>query len=103
MSSPARSTVSATSAGQGGSSSIATLADENSPRHSHTDRISAQECKEDALLALSVLKSEVMAALQKEVKALDEDSWKFAGPRSQIHLLTRPGPRPFKQREATKE
>ncbi|KAG9454388.1 hypothetical protein H6P81_007292 [Aristolochia fimbriata] len=103
MSSPARSTVSVTSAGQGGSSSIATLADENSPRHSHTDRISAHECREDALIALSVLKSEVMAALQKEVKSLDEDSWKFAGPRSQIHLLTRPGHHPFKLKEAAKK
>ncbi|KAK1306416.1 hypothetical protein QJS10_CPA10g01199 [Acorus calamus] len=31
-----------------------------------------------------------MASLQKEVKSMDEDSWKFAGPRSQINLVSRP-------------
>ncbi|RVW59957.1 hypothetical protein CK203_086979 [Vitis vinifera] len=31
-----------------------------------------------------------MAALNKEVKSLDEDNWKFDGPRSRIHLLSRP-------------
>lgn len=37
------------------------------------------------------LRSELMAALQKEVKSLDDDAWKFAGPRSQIHRISRPG------------
>lgn len=40
---------------------------------------------------LSVLKADLMAALDKEVKSLDEDSWKFEGPRSRIHLISRPG------------
>lgn len=44
----------------------------------------------------AVLKTDVMEALEKEVKSLDEDSWKFAGPRSQIHLISRPG-KPFIQ------
>lgn len=39
----------------------------------------------------AVIKSEVMAALNKEVKSLDEDSWRFEGPRSRIHLISRPG------------
>lgn len=39
----------------------------------------------------AVIKSEVMAALNKEVKSLDEDSWMFEGPRSRIHLISRPG------------
>lgn len=38
----------------------------------------------------AVIKSEVMAALNKEVKSLDEDSWMFEGPRSRIHLISRP-------------
>lgn len=32
-----------------------------------------------------------MAALNKEVKSLDEDNWKFEGPRSRINLISRPG------------
>nr|CAB3495164.1 unnamed protein product [Digitaria exilis] len=35
------------------------------------------------------LRSEVMEALQKEVRSLDEDSWMFAAPRSRIHLVSR--------------
>lgn len=40
---------------------------------------------------LAVLKADLMAALNKEVKSLDEDNWKFEGPRSRIHLISRPG------------
>lgn len=40
---------------------------------------------------ITVLKSDLMAALNKEVKSLDEDNWKFDGPRSRIHLISRPG------------
>ncbi|KAK1261826.1 hypothetical protein QJS04_geneDACA008861 [Acorus gramineus] len=100
MSSPARSSVSATSAGQGGGGSVggaaASLGDDVSPFSFPTDLVSAQDIKEEAL---SVLKSEVMASLQKEVKSMDEDSWKFAGPRSLINLVSRPGAFPHKQPE----
>lgn len=40
---------------------------------------------------IAVLKSDLMAALNEEVKSLDEDNWKFEGPRSRIHLISRPG------------
>ncbi|KAL5724911.1 hypothetical protein ACHQM5_008117 [Ranunculus cassubicifolius] len=76
------------SGGAGGSSSTAIASDENSLYKFPTDLISADDRKDEAL---RVLKKELMDALQKEVKSLDEDSWKFAGPRSQIHLLSRPG------------
>lgn len=45
----------------------------------------------DPSFMFAVIKSEVMAALNKEVKSLDEDSWMFEGPRSRIHLISRPG------------
>ncbi|CAN1256766.1 Protein SAMBA [Linum perenne] len=38
------------------------------------------------------LKADLAAALNKVVTSLDEDSWKFEGPRSRINLLSRPGP-----------
>lgn len=38
----------------------------------------------------TVVKSELMAKLDKEVKSLDEDSWMFDGPRSRINLISRP-------------
>lgn len=50
--------------------------------------ISIQDRKDQTLL---VLKSELMAKLDKEVKSLDEDSWMFDGPRSCINLISRPG------------
>ncbi|KAF3792945.1 hypothetical protein EJ110_NYTH02046 [Nymphaea thermarum] len=74
MSSPARSSVSA---------SNAVMGDESPFLQFHEDIVSAQDCK---LEAMTVLKSDVMAALHKEVKSLDEDSWMFSGPRSKIHL-----------------
>jgi len=47
-----------------------------------------QDRKEETLNAL---KEDVQAALDKAVKALDADAWKFAAPRSQIHLISRAG------------
>ena len=35
-----------------------------------------------------------MAALNKEVRSLDEDNWMFDGPLSHIHLLSRSGQLP---------
>ncbi|CBI39174.3 protein SAMBA isoform X2 [Vitis vinifera] len=85
--SPAHSVISGSAVVGGGSSSTA-LASEDFPLPS--DPISIQDRKDEALL---VLKSDLMAALNKEVKSLDEDNWKFDGPRSRIHLLSRPGGR----------
>ncbi|XP_065877771.1 protein SAMBA [Euphorbia lathyris] len=88
--SPAHSSVSTTAVvgggggGGGGSGSNATLEDFHFP----CDLISIQDRKEEAML---VLKADLMAALNKEVKSLDEDSWKFEAPRSRIHLISRPG------------
>ncbi|KAF1875349.1 hypothetical protein Lal_00007965 [Lupinus albus] len=48
--------------------------------------LSTQLRKDEAML---VLKSDLMAALDKEVKSLDECNWKFEGPRSRIHLIPR--------------
>ncbi|XP_062200359.1 protein SAMBA [Phragmites australis] len=73
MSSPARSTVSAASGG---------AADDVA------DSIDALYRKDEAM---AELKSEVMEALQKEVRSLDDDSWMFAVPRSRINLVSRPG------------
>ncbi|XP_042417486.1 protein SAMBA-like isoform X1 [Zingiber officinale] len=87
MSSPARSSVSATSVGQG--CGVGGFVDESpGPYQLPPDAIfSAYERKDEALAAL---KSELMEALQKEVKSLDEDAWMFAGPRSQIQRISRP-------------
>ncbi|XP_020597953.1 uncharacterized protein LOC110037604 [Phalaenopsis equestris] len=96
MSSPARSSASGASAGQIGgasSSSNAGLIDD-SVYHFPTDLISVHDRKE---AALTVLRSDLMASLQKEVKSLDEDGWMFSGPRSQIHLVLRPGSHPHMQ------
>ncbi|KAE8661886.1 putative Phosphatidylinositol-glycan biosynthesis class X protein [Hibiscus syriacus] len=46
-------------------------------------------------------KIDLMAALNEEVKSLDEDNWKFEGPRSRIHLISRPGGFLQKQTEFT--
>lgn len=79
MSSPARSTVSAASAGGG----IAISAADDL-----ADSIDALYRKDEAM---AELKSEVMEALQKEVRSLDDNSWMFAAPRSRINLVSRPG------------
>ncbi|KAI3855676.1 hypothetical protein MKX03_030533 [Papaver bracteatum] len=94
--SPTHSTVSmATTVGstQGVGSSVGggaavTTSEENSSFQFLNDFTSGQERKDEAVL---VLKADLMAALNKEVKSLDEDNWKFAGPRSQIHRIARPG------------
>ncbi|RWR85483.1 protein SAMBA [Cinnamomum micranthum f. kanehirae] len=86
---------------QSGGSSTGGLCDEsNASFHFPADLVSPQDRKEEAL---TFLKTDVMEALEKEVKSLDEDSWKFAGPRSQIHLISRPGGFPYKPLETTKK
>ncbi|XP_057976340.1 protein SAMBA [Malania oleifera] len=75
-----------TIAGIGGGSSSSALSMDDF--HFSSDLISIQDCKEEALL---VLKSDLMAALNKEVKSLDEDNWKYEEPRSRIHLISRDG------------
>ncbi|CAK7356087.1 unnamed protein product [Dovyalis caffra] len=82
--SPANSSVSTTAiiGGGGGSVSNVALDDFHFPSDSIQDR------KDEAMLAL---KTDLMAALNKEVKSLDEDNWKFEGPRSRINLISRPG------------
>uniref|UniRef100_A0ACD5THN5 Uncharacterized protein n=1 Tax=Avena sativa TaxID=4498 RepID=A0ACD5THN5_AVESA len=79
MSSPARSTVSAASAVGGIAISAADDVD---------DSIDALYRKDEAM---SELRSDVMEALQKEVRSLDDNSWMFAAPRSRINLVSRPG------------
>lgn len=49
--------------------------------------------------AMAELKSEVMEALQKEVRSLDDDSWMFAAPRSRINLVSMSGGYLRKQQE----
>ncbi|OMO77351.1 hypothetical protein CCACVL1_15060 [Corchorus capsularis] len=94
-SSPANSSVSTTAIVGGGATSNATLEDFHFP----SSLISIQDRKDEAML---VLKSDLMAALNKEVKSLDEDNWKFEGPRSRIHLISRPGGLLKKQMELSK-
>ncbi|XWS62189.1 hypothetical protein CRYUN_Cryun07bG0189500 [Craigia yunnanensis] len=83
-SSPANSSISTTAivGGGGASASNAALEDFHFP----SDLISIQDRKDEAMI---VLKSDLMAALNEEVKSLDEDNWKFEGPRSRIHLISR--------------
>ncbi|KAG4171400.1 Valine--tRNA ligase [Gossypium arboreum] len=97
-SSPANSSISTTAiVGGGGASGRTNAALEDS--HFPSDLISIQDRKDEAML---VLKSDLMAALNEEVKSLDEDNWKFEGPRSRIHLISRPGGFLQKQMEFTK-
>ncbi|XP_030466348.1 protein SAMBA isoform X2 [Syzygium oleosum] len=81
-SSPSRSSMS-TAAVVGGSASNATLSAEEFP-----DPICVHDRKGEAM---RVLKADLKAALDKEVKSMDEESWKFDGPRSRINLLSKPG------------
>uniref|UniRef100_A0A5B6YSK3 Uncharacterized protein n=1 Tax=Davidia involucrata TaxID=16924 RepID=A0A5B6YSK3_DAVIN len=83
-SSPARSSISTTAIVGANAASALTVDD----FHFSADLISIQDRKDEALL---VLKSDLMAALNKEVKSLDEDNWMFDGPRSRIHLISRSG------------
>ncbi|XP_007040662.2 PREDICTED: uncharacterized protein LOC18606794 isoform X1 [Theobroma cacao] len=95
-SSPANSSISTTAIlGGGASTTNAGLEDFHFP----SDLISIQDRKDEAM---RVLKSDLMAALNEEVKSLDEDNWKFEGPRSRIHLISRPGGLLQKQMELTK-
>lgn len=55
---------------------------------SSSQLLSLLDSKDDAL---QVLKSDLMDALNKGVKSLDEDSWMFEGPRSRINLISNPG------------
>ncbi|CAH1451300.1 unnamed protein product [Lactuca virosa] len=84
-SSPARSSISTTAIIGANVMSSSLGADEV---HFSTDLITIQDRKDEALRAL---KSDLMASLNKEVRMLDEDSWMFEGPRSRIHLISRPG------------
>ncbi|CAI0471067.1 unnamed protein product [Linum tenue] len=67
--------------------------------HFPSDLISIQDRKDEATLGafLSLLnvnialKADLAAALNKVVSSLDEDNWKFEGPRSRINLVSRPG------------
>lgn len=52
------------------------------------DVLTSQDHKDEAL---RVLKTDLMASLNKEMKSLDEDSWMFEGPRSRINRISRPG------------
>jgi hypothetical protein len=92
-SSPAHSSISTTaivgSIGLGiglGSSTNTALSTEDLHFPTLPISIQLQQAKQHALLAL---KSDLMAALDKEVKSMDEDNWKFEGPRSRIHLISR--------------
>ncbi|XP_059644488.1 protein SAMBA [Cornus florida] len=94
-SSPARSSISTTAiAGTNAPSALAV-----DDFHFPADIISIQDRKDEALL---VLKSDLMAALNKEVKSLDEDSWMFDGPRSRINRISRRGLQ-YKHMEVTKD
>ncbi|KAJ0111006.1 hypothetical protein Patl1_03541 [Pistacia atlantica] len=89
--SPANSSISTTAivggggggGGGGGSSSNNTVIDDF---HFPSDLISIQDRKDEAML---VLKSDLLAALNKEVKSMDEDNWMFEGPRSRINLISK--------------
>ncbi|KAK2373895.1 protein SAMBA [Trifolium repens] len=87
-SSPAHSSISTTAVIGGGVGGISTAAVSVDDFHFPFDHISTEERKDEAML---VLKADLMAALDKEVKSLDEDNWKFEKPRSRIHLASRRG------------
>ncbi|KAJ4784888.1 valine-tRNA ligase [Rhynchospora pubera] len=89
MSSPARSTVSATSVGAtGGSTPGRVAADDSVTFHYNLEVVAAIDRKEENLVAL---RSEVMEELDKVVKSLEDDSWKFTQPRSKPNLFYRSG------------
>lgn len=73
--------------------------DETLSAHMATELTFTQDRKEETL---SALKEDVEAALDKEVKALDADAWKFAAPRSQIHLISRIGSQSSRWLESTR-
>ncbi|KAL8530559.1 hypothetical protein ACS0TY_007553 [Phlomoides rotata] len=69
-----------------GSLSLSSTADELALAVADVNAISIQDRKDQALL---VVKSELMAKLDKEAKSLDDNSWMFDGPRSRINLISR--------------
>ncbi|XP_022131248.1 protein SAMBA isoform X2 [Momordica charantia] len=84
-SSPANSSISTTAvAGRCSTNAAMSVDDFRFP----ANLISIPERKDEAM---SALKSNIMAALNKEVKSLDDDSWMFEGPRSRINLMSRQG------------
>ncbi|XP_027081548.1 protein SAMBA isoform X2 [Coffea eugenioides] len=87
-SSPARSSISTTAVAGSANAVVGGSSLSVEDYHFPADLISIQDRKDEALL---VLKADLMAALNKEVKSLDEDSWMFEGPRSRINLISRPG------------
>ncbi|CAA7406706.1 unnamed protein product [Spirodela intermedia] len=95
MSSPARSPapVSATGGGAAGFADEAGAVSSSSC-HIPRDFVTPEDRRDEAL---AVLKADLKAALDREVKTLDRDSWMFAAPRSQIHLIFRPGGSPSKK------
>ncbi|CAJ1931098.1 unnamed protein product [Sphenostylis stenocarpa] len=98
-SSPAHSSLSTTAVvgggGGGGSNATVSVDDFVFP----CDPISSHERKDEAML---VLKSDLMAALDKEVKSLVEDNWKFEGPRSLIHLVSHRSGHLYRPKEISK-
>ncbi|XP_050378919.1 protein SAMBA [Argentina anserina] len=82
-SSPAHSSMSGERNGSGGAAGLST-----DDFYHPSDLISIQDRKDEAM---QVLKANLMAALNKEVKSLDEDNWMFEGPRSRINLISRQG------------
>ncbi|KAL5551027.1 hypothetical protein UlMin_001203 [Ulmus minor] len=87
-SSPANSSISTTAIVGGGGGSSGNAGVSTDDFYFPTDLISIQDRKDEAML---VIKADLMAALTKEVKSLDEDSWMFEGPLSRINLVSRKG------------
>ncbi|KAB2632275.1 hypothetical protein COP2_038685 [Malus domestica] len=63
-----------------------------------SDLISIQDRKHEALL---VIKSDLMDALNKVVKSLEEDNWMFEGPRHRVIPISRQGGFLQKHKEAS--
>ncbi|XP_027081547.1 protein SAMBA-like isoform X1 [Coffea arabica] len=95
-SSPARSSISTTAVAGSANAVVGGSSLSVEDYHFPADLISIQDRKDEALL---VLKADLMAALNKEVKSLDEDSWMFEGPRSRINLISRPVDAAYRERE----
>ncbi|ESW30263.1 hypothetical protein PHAVU_002G138300 [Phaseolus vulgaris] len=96
-SSPAHSSLSTTAVvgggGGGGGGSNATVSGDDFIFPS--DHMSSLERKDETMIDL-------MAALDKEVKSLVEDNWKFEGPRSRIHLVSHRGGHLYRPTEISK-
>ncbi|RXH97064.1 hypothetical protein DVH24_035732 [Malus domestica] len=76
-----------------------------------SDLISIQDRKHEALLVyaksecllfdIAVIKSDLMDALNKVVKSLEEDNWMFEGPRHRVIPISRQGGFLQKHKEAS--